>query len=284
MHLMKFMPKYLFTKRNFKNALLITITLTLLYLRLYIIDFQGPSFKAVDNPVQASNSTLTRIVTQNYLYALNIWLLLCPDWLCFDWALGTIKLIEDLSDVRLVFIAVFYLFIVLLFIYGNRNELIALSLMVLPFLPASGIIKVGFVIAERVLYIPSIGFCILVSMGLYKLRRFHPKIEYMIVFSSILLIAAMIAKSYTRSIEWSNEETLFRSALRVCGNNAKVHYNVARVAAENNQRDIALKHYKQAIELYPDYESALMNLGNLYRENNDLEMAEYYLKKSVSVM
>lgn len=54
------------------------------------------------------------------------------------------------------------------------------------------------------------------------------------------------------------------------------------MAAEKNDRDLAFKHYKIAIELYPDYESALMNLGNLYREINDLEMAEYYLKRSTA--
>lgn len=284
MHVIKCSKKHLLTQRTFKNSLLILITLLLLYFRLYIIDFQGPTFKEVDNPVASSNSTLTRILSQNYLYALNIWLLLCPDWLAFDWALGTIPLVEHLSDVRILGTAVFHLFIVLLLLHGNRNELIALSLLVLPFLPASGLIRVGFVIAERVLYVPSIGYCLLLSMGFVKLKKFYPKLRNVILLMFTMLLLVLVAKSLVRSIEWSNEESLFRSALRVCGNNAKVHYNVARVAAEKNQKEVAFRHYKRAIELYPEYESALMNLGNLYRENNDLEMAEYYLKKSVSVM
>lgn len=45
----------------------------------------------------------------------------------------------------------------------------ALALIIVPFLPASGIVKLGFVIAERILYIPSIGFCVLVVLGLDKL-------------------------------------------------------------------------------------------------------------------
>ncbi len=40
------------------------------------------------------------------------------------------------------------------------------SLMILPFLPASNILfPVGFVLAERVLYLPSVGFCLLVALG-----------------------------------------------------------------------------------------------------------------------
>lgn len=52
-----------------------------------------------------------------------------------------------------------------------RDVLIGMALMCLPFLPASGIIKIGFVIAERILYIPSIGYCFIVALGLEKLRK-----------------------------------------------------------------------------------------------------------------
>lgn len=45
----------------------------------------------------------------------------------------------------------------------------------------------------------------------------------------------------------------------------------------------AFNHYQTAIKLYPDYDSALMNLGNLYRETGDLIKAEQYLKRSLEV-
>lgn len=42
----------------------------------------------------------------------------------------------------------------------------ALSLIVLPFIPASNLFfPVGFVVAERVLYVPSMGFCVLFAHG-----------------------------------------------------------------------------------------------------------------------
>ena len=50
----------------------------------------------------------------------------------------------------------------------RRLTLFALSLLLLPFLPASNLFfPVGFVVAERVLYLPSMGFCVLVALG-YK--------------------------------------------------------------------------------------------------------------------
>ena len=56
----------------------------------------------------------------------------------------------------------------------SRNDrskfllLVAASWTVIPFLPASNFpFPVGFVVAERVLYLPSMGFCLLVSLGFH---------------------------------------------------------------------------------------------------------------------
>ena len=44
--------------------------------------------------------------------------------------------------------------------------ILALSWMVIPFLPASNLFfSVGFVIAERVLYLPSMGYCLLLALS-----------------------------------------------------------------------------------------------------------------------
>ena len=50
--------------------------------------------------------------------------------------------------------------------------LLALSWTVIPFLPASNLFfPVGFVVAERILYLPSMGFCLLLAMGVDVLGR-----------------------------------------------------------------------------------------------------------------
>ena len=50
--------------------------------------------------------------------------------------------------------------------------LCSLGLLVLPFIPATNLLfPVGFVVAERVLYLPSMGFCLLVAFGCDKLFK-----------------------------------------------------------------------------------------------------------------
>lgn len=50
-----------------------------------------------------------------------------------------------------------------------------------------------------------------------------------------------------RSVEWRNETTLFQSGLNVCPLNAKVHYNIAKNAADTGNIDLAELEYNEAI-------------------------------------
>ena len=52
----------------------------------------------------------------------------------------------------------------------------ALALIIVPFLPASNVFfRVGFVIAERILYLSSIGFCMLTVLGIRQVCVAYPK-------------------------------------------------------------------------------------------------------------
>ena len=57
--------------------------------------------------------------------------------------------------------------------YFYRVSQMSLALLVVPFLPASNLFfRVGFVVAERILYLPSVGFCMLVTLGVVLLSSY----------------------------------------------------------------------------------------------------------------
>jgi ABC-type transport system involved in cytochrome bd biosynthesis fused ATPase/permease subunit len=66
---------------------------------------------------------------------------------------------------------------------------LGLALLVVSFLPASNLLfRVGFVLAERVLYIPSVGFCVLVTLGIRQLSTISPEYQYVTrLFSRLAL-------------------------------------------------------------------------------------------------
>uniref|UniRef100_A0A8C5UD59 DUF1736 domain-containing protein n=1 Tax=Malurus cyaneus samueli TaxID=2593467 RepID=A0A8C5UD59_9PASS len=105
---------------------------------------------------------LALFLTYSYLLAFNAWLLLAPITLCYDWQVGSIPLVESIWDVR-------NLATVFLCCMGNMGKysiryslklehkevLVGLLFLVFPFIPASNLFfRVGFVVAERVLYMP----------------------------------------------------------------------------------------------------------------------------------
>lgn len=94
-----------------------------------------------------------------------------------------------------------------------------LGFMVLPFVPASNsLFYVGFVVAERVLYMPSVGFCLLLGLGAGTLTSgWRSRDRRSKIFKIILLIVvlAMSIRTVYRNYDWRDEESLFRSALHI---------------------------------------------------------------------
>jgi tetratricopeptide (TPR) repeat protein len=157
-----------------------------------------------------------------------------------------------------------------------RLVLISLLIAVTTFLPSSNLIfTVGFVLAERNLYLPSIGFCLLTSYGFLR----NPRTRKYLIF----IVLVFYIRSIHRSFEWMSQESLFKSGLDVCPKNAKVHYNLGTMYAEEGDVRSAVEAYRHAIHLKPDYYQSLNNLGNILRSNGKMEEAEVALRKAVKI-
>jgi hypothetical protein len=272
---------------------LVTTGVVILYYRFKVMHFEGPTFTSIDNPAAYADNFYIRIFSYNYTYFINFLLLLWPQWLCFDWSMGCIPLIESVYDARIAFVLIFWI-IGIFSIYTIAAKVIetrildtrmmAISLMILPFLPASNLfLKVGFVIAERTLLLPSAGFCLLVVIGLKKIENLAPSYKSTTVLYFYLVCAIFTIRSIQRNSNWLMEERLFASALDVCPLNAKVHYNIAKIAGDNNNKVLALYEYRKAIDLNPNYEQAMNNLANLLREDKKFEEAEVLLRRALDV-
>lgn len=176
-----------------------------------------------------------------YLAAFNWWLLLCPSTLSHDWQMGSIPLVTSMGDVRnvLTFVTFFVLIMLsyralmdfevsfpflcslsrynklpfTLFLQHHRHIPLVLGIMLLitPFMPATNLlVTVGFVVAERVLYIPSVGCVLLVVYGAQNVWESIPKSRCIIIIMSILLLTAGCLKTLCRNKDWNSRETLLR--------------------------------------------------------------------------
>lgn len=75
-----------------------------------------------DNPASVA-PTPSRQFTYNYLVSVNFWLLLFPCDLCCDWTMGTVPLVEKITDVRnLATLFTLSVFIALMWIALNTEN------------------------------------------------------------------------------------------------------------------------------------------------------------------
>ncbi|KAF7656930.1 hypothetical protein LDENG_00034290 [Lucifuga dentata] len=266
--------------------------LSMLYARWQIMGTGPPAFTEVDNPASFAENVFLRIVNYNYYYSLNAWLLLCPWWLCFDWSMGCVPLIKSATDWRMVWLLLLWCVLIGLINQAlcsqdsqrRRTLTLGLVLLVVPFLPACNVFfRVGFVIAERVLYLSSAGYCLLLAFSLGQCCCRWTKYRKLLCVSVLAVLCVYIARCALRSHQWRSEQNLFSSALSVCPLNAKVHYNVGKNLADGGNSSAAIKYYREAVRLHPTYIHAMNNLGNILKEQNELLEAEQLLSKAVSI-
>lgn len=273
-----------------RHLFLLITGAAILVTRWRVMGSAPPVFQVFDNPHSFVNSTLLRTLNYNYLYALNCWILVNPWWLCFDWSMGSVPTIDSVSDPRIL--AVFVLWVVLaFFLYSacvgpigqqQRQLTMALALLIVPFLPASNLFfRVGFVIAERVLYLSTAGFCILIVMGICKLQQKFTSMNtrYCLFF----LVVVFMIRSIQRSNDWNTEMSLFTAGAKTCPLNAKVHYNIGKLNSDLGNIEKAISKYRLAISLNPEYDQAMNNLGNLLKDQGKNEEAEQLLRKAVEI-
>uniref|UniRef100_A0A1A8Q935 dolichyl-phosphate-mannose--protein mannosyltransferase n=1 Tax=Nothobranchius rachovii TaxID=451742 RepID=A0A1A8Q935_9TELE len=137
----------------------------------------------------------------------------------------------------------------------------SLGLLVIPFLPATNLFfYVGFVIAERVLYIPSMGFCLLVAVGMRSLyvRLRHRSSRTVLLYCSAALVLLFGVKTVLRNQDWKNEEMLYKSGIYV--NPAKAWGNLGNVLKSQGEMEEAEQAYRNALYYRSNMADMLYNL------------------------
>ena len=132
-------------------------------------------------------------------------------------------------------------------------------MIILPFLPCTNLFfYVGFVAAERCLYLPSMGFCLLVAIGFHDLfrqtRRLDrnecfapPKFQRtLITIAFITTIVVFAARAHLRTWDWTDEEALYRSGVHI--NPPKAYGNLANVLSAQGRKHEAEKAYRLALQ------------------------------------
>lgn len=219
-----------------------------------------------------------------YLVFVNMWLLLNPHFLCPDWRFGTVPLITSTDDLRNILTVITLTGTIALGVCGlcfdtrqSKKLIFGLSLMVFPFLPASNLFfPVGFVVAERVLYLPSLGYCFVVGYGINLMFRSCQNWTFRgIIFASALtLLGLMASRTILRNEDWKTKVTLYSSGARCSPNNGVMLTNLGILHGKIKNYTFAENLYKRSIKVAPQHSRGYSNLGGLLEALKRYDEAE----------
>lgn len=176
--------------------------------------------------------------------------------------------------------------------YGILFYLLTLSIV------SNLVFPVGTNMAERLLFLPSVGFCLAIAVLLQKIffsKKLTAIKQLYPFFGVLLLLSALFSvKTITRNPAWQNNFTLFTTDINTSPNSAKLRNAVGgelitqSVDEKNEQRRLdmlneAAGHLREAIKIHPKYKNAYLLLGNCYNYLQQYEQSITYYQKALEL-
>lgn len=165
-------------------------------------------------------------------------------------------------------------------------------------------ILIGTSFGERLMYTPSLGFCIAITALLFYLFKVKQNTLSFAAFVKqnnklvVVLVGVGILfsfKTISRNKAWESNYVLHSTDVVLSPNSARAHYYYGNIITQdeflNKISDpvekqatyaIAMKEMRRTLEIYPDYVDAFHKIGKIFLGQQQLDSAAFYYKKALS--
>lgn len=289
--------------KNRENQLTLgTIAVTtLIYLGIRgaaLPDSEGTVFPELMNqPFMLVGSTAEHYATIFYTMWMYIKLLFVPHPLTHDYYPFAIAY-TNWSNPFVLLSVLCYLGLALMAIIGIVKRTVVgfgALFFLLNFLLVSNLFfDVGSFMNERWMYVPSIGFCLILAWGIVALTRnvaqAH-KVRLAIVLPVALVFSVL---TFNRNYAWENDQSLALTDVYTSTGSAKAHMAAGsafvRLAegrsdslSKINFADSAVVHLNRSLEIYPNWYQPMDLLGSAYFQKGDLATSVLYYKNVLQI-
>lgn len=142
-------------------------------------------------------------------------------------------------------------------------------------------------VADRFMYLPSVGFCLLIGMGIYHFLHYQNEkrtLKRWVLCGVVIVFFTGIFMKTLRQIKiWRNSETLWSYVIKHYPNNDDAYVSRGGFYNDQGQYELAIKDFNRAIALNPNYAEAFNNRGLAYLRRKDYEKAYEDFSRAVTL-
>lgn len=214
----------------------------------------------LDNPLTILPTKL-RILNALRIAWKYVWLLVFPAKLSYDYSYNAIRLYADWRHTLPAAVAAVVVLGLWAWTVWKRQAgwVLAGAIYLAGFaVTANVLVPTGTIMGERLAYLPSAGFCLLVALIWIGLEKYRPKIAWAVL---VAILAAFGARTIIRNRDWRSNFTLYSAAERVVPGDARMHANLGGFYMDSGQLEAARTELQTALRIYPDFPDALEFYG-----------------------
>ena len=181
---------------------------------------------------------------------------------------------NSLFEIRTLISLLFLLTLIFIaFFKYNKNRLLSFCILwfFITLSIESSIVPIADVIFEHRTYLPSLGFFILLSYGIFYYTSKWGKSAPLFILSAISLINASLA--HARNLVWKDDVTLYSDVIEKAPTKSRAWGSLADEYRDRGEDSNAMEHYNEAIKLSPNYSIALHNRAGIYEKQNQNDKA-----------
>lgn len=286
--------------RSLRIVILLVVGVLVCFLRHWYT--QGTKIERMDfysNPIASEKDPVFRRWSYLLVHGLYMKLLVWPFFLCYDYSMGAVPLVHSAEDVRLLLPCAGYLALALFLCIALQRlrgatatqrflaegPLLGVAFFVLSFLPMMNLLfPVGTLVAERLLYLPSIGFLVAAVSILHSGTQGHRGRSIAAWWGLAALLAVWGHLCYRRVLDWRTVENLtIVDGLKQLGS-SRTQVNLAGIYLLEGRFDEATVAYRRSIAADPQQRDSqpLYHVGQIHLFAGRYEEAERYLHKAVT--
>lgn len=218
-------------------------------------------------------------VLWDYFGLLNV-----PLVLAADYSYNQIPLVQSWLNPRCL--AGLALLIVVVLVWVRQRQP-ALAFAVLFPLAALGLtanllFPIGTVKAERLLYLPSVGWALAVAYAGDQLLR-RPRYRPVALGTLTIVLVSFTTRTWARNPDWTDNLTLYRNMALTAPDSAKARYNLGVALEKQGAHDAAIVQFRQALALYPWAEGAALGIGYALQNRGAVDAAILWYEKALDI-